>query len=139
MHEDQTRTGGVKKRVFSRRIRIQGPHDGDLRSEKQVRIESDAIMTGDIVAPQVVVRGLVSGRVLALELLVEEKGQVWGDVWTRSLQVKPGGRVRGWVSELTEPLAEVLVSGQPIPEHIRPDSEDGDAVNISHLYKPGSA
>jgi chromosome segregation ATPase len=89
-------------------------------------------VTGDIIAPQVVIRGLVSGRVLALELIVEDKGQIWGDVWARSLQIKPGGRVRGWVSELTAPLADALESGKPIPEQISPETED-EPADIAHL------
>jgi len=105
-------------RVLGRVEKIRGLHEGELRRDGRVSIEADAVVSGDLVAAQVTVRGLVRGRVVAFDLVLESGGQIWGDVWVETLQQKSGGRMRGWVSELTPPFAAVLESGQPIPDYL---------------------
>lgn len=122
----QASQGGLIGRARGRGRKLRGRHEGPVRSGGRVTVESDAVLLGDVMAPQVLVRGLVRGRVVSGALTVENGGEVWGDVWTESLQQKAGGSVRGWVSPLTPSLVEALESDGPIP----PDLEVSPAEEI---------
>lgn len=107
-------------RVRVRGRKIRGRHEGPVHSGGRVTVERDAVVLGDVVAPQVVTRGSIRGRVVSGSLTVENGGEVWGDVWTESLQQKAGGTVRGWVSPLTNALIEVLESDGSLPVDLDP-------------------
>lgn len=129
--KDQSSQAGLLGRVLGRVEKIRGLHEGELRRDGRVSIEADAVVSGDLVAAQVTVRGLVRGRVVAFDLVLESGGQIWGDVWVETLQQKSGGRMRGWVSELTPPFTAVLESGQPIPDYLSTAPPE-ETVFVSH-------
>lgn len=78
---------------------IQGRVEGRIQSEATVIIDSSATMEGDIIANQVIVKGIVVGDIQAVEgIEVTATGQVAGDLKTRRLALRPGGRVSGNVA-----------------------------------------
>ncbi len=113
-------------------ITVRGRHEGDVRATRRARVAAGAVATGDLVAPRVVVRGVVHGRVLARELRVERGGEVLGDVWVESCHVKRGGRVHGWVMRPEAPLDELLAAENPWPQAATPDPEaiQGDTNRV---------
>ena len=122
----QASQGGLMARIRGRGRKIRGRHEGPVRSGGRVTVESDATVLGDVMAPQVVARGQIRGRVISGSLTVKEGGQVWGDVWTESVRQKPGGTIRGWISPLTAPLMDALESDAPIPSDLGPSPGEGD-------------
>ena len=104
---------------------------GDVHNEKTVHVSEGASVAGDIFAPRVVVSGLAYGFVMCRELIVEPKGQVWGDVLTVSHQVLPGGKIHGWISTLDEGTVDLLMTGELVPSDIvlnPPELPDGQAI-----------
>src|SRR5262245_41953462 len=71
---------------------------GRIQSEATVVIETQAIIEGEIVARHVLVKGIVVGDVSGVEgIEVAPSGQVLGDLRTRRLALRAGGRVNGAV------------------------------------------
>jgi chromosome segregation ATPase/cytoskeletal protein CcmA (bactofilin family) len=91
---------------------IPGYHVGEVFSDVPVSVAATAAVAGDIIAPKVVVNGLVYGCIVAWEVAVMEEGQVWGDIHAAHLTVVAGGKVQGWTSTLTEENYQALLSGQ---------------------------
>ena len=70
------------------------------------------MVAGNIVAPRVVVAGMLYGHVVTGEATVRSKGQVWGDIHACAVQVEAGGVVHGWLSKLTETQLAGLLAGE---------------------------
>ncbi len=80
-------------------LAIFGRVEGRIQSEATVVVEGSAIIEGDITAAYVVVRGLVVGDIAGVEgVEVAPGAQVAGDIRTRRLTLRAGGRVAGTVS-----------------------------------------
>jgi chemotaxis protein MotB len=134
VRKGQTAQGGLIGRARRRGRKISGRHEGPVRSGGRVTVEGGAVVLGDVMAPQVVVKGLIRGRVVSGTLTVEDGGEVWGDAWAESVRQKPGGMLRGWISPLTLALREALESDGPMP----PELELGPAVETdSPSHDPG--
>jgi len=77
---------------------IQGRVEGKILSDATLVIDASAIIEGEILARHVIVRGVVIGDVSAVEQIeVAPSGQILGDLRTRRLALKAGGRVSGLV------------------------------------------
>lgn len=85
---------------------------GDLQTAQGVYILPQAAVVGDIQAPKVIVAGLVYGYITADEVIVEEGGQVWGDVLTTAFHLEAGGKVHGWISSPDEVMSAVPLDGE---------------------------
>jgi cytoskeletal protein CcmA (bactofilin family) len=85
---------------------------GDIREERLVQIETGAAVAGNVVAPRVIISGLVYGSVTAREIRVEGSGQIWGDVYVAALELAPGGKLHGWVTTLDGGTVDLLRSGE---------------------------
>jgi cytoskeletal protein CcmA (bactofilin family) len=78
---------------------ILGRVEGRIQSEATVVVESGAIIEGDITASHVIVRGVVVGDLQGVEgVEVGPAAQVAGDIRTRRLTLRAGGRVAGTVA-----------------------------------------
>jgi chromosome segregation ATPase/cytoskeletal protein CcmA (bactofilin family) len=93
-------------------LEIPGYQVGDVVSAQPVHIATTAAVAGDIIAPKVIVEGLLFGSVGAWEVSVAEAGCIWGDVYAGTFQVEPGGKVHGWVSTVDEQAYQTLLNGQ---------------------------
>jgi len=77
---------------------VQGRVEGKILSEATLVVDTQAIIEGEILARNVVIRGVVVGDVSGVEgIEVAPSGQVLGDLKTRRLTLKAGGRVSGLV------------------------------------------
>lgn len=75
---------------------VQGRVEGRIQSEATVVIETNAIVEAEILARHVLVKGIVIGDVSGVEgIEIAPSGQVLGDLRTRRLALRPGGRVLG--------------------------------------------
>ncbi|MEJ2747666.1 MAG: polymer-forming cytoskeletal protein [Anaerolineae bacterium] len=100
-----------RRRIFSLRKReqqIRGHHTGHIQSNEPVVIERDAVINGDVSAPQIRVEGLLNGTAVTYDLTVTSSGQIWGDVMAAQLQMEPGSRIQGWISSISpdDPLPD---------------------------------
>jgi cytoskeletal protein CcmA (bactofilin family) len=77
-------------------IRVDGEIQGDIISRGNVTIGSNGEVNGQVDADVISVGGNVSGTVKAKNRLVlEEKGNIKGDIFTKSLIVKEGAQFDG--------------------------------------------
>lgn len=117
-------------------LHVEEYHVGDIRSEKPVVVAST--VAGNILAPKVVVAGLLYGVVAALEVIVEENGQVWGDVYAHSVRLAAGGKVHGWISTLDKEIYQSLRNGDShLPDPSVPPNMQLPAELESSLNKGG--
>ena len=85
---------------------------GDIQTEKTVYVANMAAVAGDILAPRVIIAGIVYGSIVGREVLIQDSGQVWGDVHAVAMEIAPSGRIQGWVSSLDEGTVDLLRSGE---------------------------
>ena len=81
---------------------LEGYSAGRVREPIPVRVAPDTAVVSDIIAPQVVVEGLVHGFIIARELFIAATGRVWGDVYTTAVTIAPQGQLNGWLSTIDE-------------------------------------
>jgi cytoskeletal protein CcmA (bactofilin family) len=100
------------KRRKSDLLEIEEYHIGSIRAESPVVVSSGAILAGDVLAPEVVVSGLVYGYVACRRLSVLPGGHIWGDVYLSSLEMAPEGKINGWISTLDAGTVDLLRAGE---------------------------
>jgi cytoskeletal protein CcmA (bactofilin family) len=77
-------------------IRVEGEIQGDLTSQGNVVIGANGEVNGQINADMISVGGTVTGTVKAKNrLTIEEKGNLNGDIFTKSLVIKEGAKFEG--------------------------------------------
>ncbi len=77
-------------------IRVEGEIQGDLTSQGNVVIGANGEVNGQINADVISIGGSVTGTVKAKnKLTIEEKGNLNGDIFTKSLVVKEGAKFDG--------------------------------------------
>lgn len=96
-------------------LEISGYHAGDIQSEEPVLIKEGATVVGNVFAPQVAVEGLLNGSLIARKTAVSANGQIWGDIYTLSLDMAPGSKVQGWITTLDEDNYPKLHKNGTIP------------------------
>ena len=109
-----------------------GSHYGDVRSDIPIAILPEARVMGNVFAPKILVEGMLYGSAVALEITIEAEGQIWGDAYSGRLQVEPGGRLQGWVSNLDKTVYEAIQV-----EGLIPDELQDHTIDLSEL--PGEA
>ncbi|NHZ72583.1 MAG: hypothetical protein GWP17_05830, partial [Aquificales bacterium] len=100
-----------------------GYHVGDIHESQPIAIPSGSTVVGNVVAPQIMVLGLLSGTAVGRDVVVSSGGAVWGDVYAAHFQLESGGKVRGWVNSLTEAELKDLLA---IPTTSTPSLDNGD-------------
>lgn len=93
-------------------LEIKGYKLGDIQTELDVYITKKAAVAGNVLAPRVIVAGIIYGFVVSREVIVESMGQIWGDVHSVALKVATGGKLHGWMSTLDEGTVDLLRSGE---------------------------
>jgi len=80
-------------------LSIAGRVQGRIDSEAGVIIEAGAIVEADIRAKELIVRGVLIGTSQVVDQVeITANGQVVGDIHTRRLQLRAGGRVQGEIA-----------------------------------------
>lgn len=77
-------------------IRVEGEIQGDIESQGNVVIGGNGEVNGQVNADIISIGGNVTGTVKAkTRLTIEEKGNLNGDIFTKSLVVKEGAKFDG--------------------------------------------
>ena len=83
-------------------LEITKHHQGDINTLQAVLVTAGANVTGNIIAPQLLIAGVVHGTAVSMDTTINEKGQVWGDIYTNQLNIKPSGEITGRIYSLTQ-------------------------------------
>lgn len=88
VEDDISFTGNIKiKKTFM----IRGKVNGNIDSEGDLVIDTDAIVNANIVAERVLIRGKVKGNVIGNKLIfVTASGTLDGDITTAKVVLEPG-------------------------------------------------
>ena len=92
-------SNGVKidgKLTSSGNIRVEGEIEGDISSQRNIVVGEGGKVNGQINADSITIGGKVSGTVRANEkLLLDPKGYLKGDIFTKILVIEAGARFDG--------------------------------------------
>jgi len=107
--------------VSQNKVRIEGRIRADVHA-REVVIEKDASVTGEVWAERVDVMGEVNGSVIAVALKLHDSANVKGGIMHQKLSIAEGAKFDGAVQLIRDPRelmptldAEVLASGRPEP------------------------
>ncbi len=108
--EAKTRWG-----IFRRRKTV---HDeinefriGDLNSNGEVILGPNGAIAGNVSARSIRIKGTIFGSVTAPEIIIDQSGQVWGDVFASTLMITVNAKVHGWISTFDVGTLELIQSG----------------------------
>lgn len=107
---------------------VQGRVEGRILSDATLIVDASAIVEGEILARHVIVRGVVVGDISGVEQIeVSASGQVLGDLKTRRLALKAGGRVSGLVHTGVEVAAHSAATNRQNAANWRPAARPATA------------
>jgi len=76
---------------FSGELTFEGKIDGEIQTEGTLNLGDSAVVTGNINAQSVVVRGKVNGNISAKEKIdIKTKAELFGDIRAAKLSVEEG-------------------------------------------------
>lgn len=105
-------------------LHVDGRIDGHVRCTNLCQSES-GVITGNIVADEARVGGLVEGTVSARTVLIEASGRVAGDVAYDTISIAAGAQVEGRLarrSALAEGVDDLLVATRAKPKRHAADA-----------------
>lgn len=84
---------------------------GDLNSTKDVVIGVNGAVAGNVSAQSIRIMGTIFGSVTAPEIVIDQGGQVWGDIFATTLMITVDAKVHGWLSTFDVGTLELIQSG----------------------------
>ncbi len=84
-------------------IQIEGNVEGDIRAHL-LTVGETAVVTGEVMADDVVVNGHVIGRVRGLKVRLTSTARVEGDIIHKTIAIESGAHFEGSVSRREDPL-----------------------------------
>jgi len=107
--------------VSQNKVRIEGKIRADVHA-REVVIDKEASVTGEVWAERVDVMGEVNGSVIAVALKLHDSANVKGGVMHQKLSIAEGAKFDGAVQLIRDPRelmpipdADALASGRPEP------------------------
>jgi len=101
--------------IFRRRKSVQDEINefriGDLNSKDEVILGPKGAIAGNVSARSIRVKGTIFGSVTAPEIVIDQSGQVWGDVFASALMITVNAKVHGWISTFEVGTLELIQSG----------------------------
>jgi chromosome segregation ATPase len=88
-----------------------GYYVGDIYENQPVAIPPGATIVGQVTAPQIMVLGVLAGSAVGRDVVISDKGQIWGDIFAVHFHMESGGKIRGWVNSITETEFTDLADG----------------------------
>lgn len=108
--------------AFSGRLHVDGSVEGALHGEGEnavLTLSNNAKVVGEIVAPHVVINGLVNGDVTATQRLELASGaRVEGNVYYKVMEMSAGAEINGKIVHRADPPKQL-----PRPESVKDDDE----------------
>jgi cytoskeletal protein CcmA (bactofilin family) len=101
--EDLTITGNVTSKG---EIQVDGQIEGDIRCGSLL-VGDKSLVTGNVVAEDVVVRGRIVGSITGLRITLQAQSHVEGDIVHQSLAIEQGAFFEGKSRRSDDPLAEI--------------------------------
>ena len=112
---------------FAGELTFEGKLDGEVQTDGLLNLGDTAVITGNINAQSVVVRGKVNGNINAKEKIeIKAKAELFGDIRATKLVVEEGVTFVGKTEVNPNKVA-------PTPPPVRP----GETVKPSDPAKPG--
>ena len=84
-------------------LQIEGRVDGDIRAHL-LTIGENAVITGEVVAEDVVVNGHVIGRIRGQKVRLTATGRVEGDILHKTIAIEAGAHFEGSVQRAEDPI-----------------------------------
>jgi hypothetical protein len=101
--------------IFRRRKSVQDEINefriGDLNSKDEVILGPNGAIAGNVSARSIRIKGTIFGSVTAPEIIIDQSGQVWGDVFASALMITVNAKVHGWISTFDVGTLELIQSG----------------------------
>jgi len=128
-----------------------GYHVGDIHETQPIAIPAGSTVVGNVLAPQIMVLGLLSGSAIGQDVVISAGGAVWGDVYAAHFQLESGGKVRGWINSITESELNDLLAENKVtiplengdsPSGLKPEHStilDRDRLNALHQLQTETA
>jgi cytoskeletal protein CcmA (bactofilin family) len=102
---------------FSGELTFEGKLDGEIQTDGTLNLGDTAVITGNINAQSVVVRGKVNGNITAKEKIdIKSKAEIFGDIRAAKLAVEEGVTFVGKTEvnpNTVSPTAPVVRPGEP--------------------------
>lgn len=113
---------------FSGGLRIDGHVKGNISggtdNSSMLILSEHAVVTGDVTVPHMIVNGVVKGNVRAVEHLeLQEKAEIQGDIYYKSLQMALGARINGKLIHESE--AKTVSHLKPVEGFRKPNDAAG--------------
>ena len=81
---------------FTKPLKIKGNISGQINSECDLVIASDAVVKADIYADRILIRGSVEGNIVGNSMVfVTSNGSVTGDITSKQVVLEPGSSFSG--------------------------------------------
>jgi cytoskeletal protein CcmA (bactofilin family) len=99
---DLTVTGNV---VTTGDMQVEGIIEGDIRAH-MLTVGEGAVISGEIVADDIVIHGHIKGRVRGLKVRLTSTSKVEGDIIHKTIAIEAGAHFEGSVQRRDDPLGE---------------------------------
>lgn len=104
---------------------VEGHIEGDLLCDECVKIEHSGRVNGEIRGQQVVINGVVEGRVYANSITILAQGKVVGDIFADELSIEKGGVFTGMSSILQPENVPQVEHKREKPDKARAEADKG--------------
>lgn len=120
-------------------IVIEGRLKGNIRSSRQVRIESGGVTEGNIYAQHIVVNGYVLGDLHAEAVTLQSEGRIEGAIFAGELVIEKGGCFTGHseMKKNTEKPTAVATIKPAVTTASKTSSEAPATSPVAELTQPG--
>jgi cytoskeletal protein CcmA (bactofilin family) len=119
-------TGNI---VWDGPMQVYGHIEGEMRAT-EVLVGDSALVDGNIVAQELVVRGKVKGTIRAVRVKLQGNGTVEGDIFHRSLSIEEHALFEGSSRRVENPLEQTAAA-------LRPSGTQGKSMATPNLHALG--
>jgi cytoskeletal protein CcmA (bactofilin family) len=103
-------------------MQVEGTIEGDIRAH-MLTVGESAVISGEIVADDIVIHGHIKGRVRGLKVRLTSTSKVEGDIIHKTIAIEAGAHFEGSVQRRDDPLGEA----RPAPVSPRAPKPSADA------------
>jgi cytoskeletal protein CcmA (bactofilin family) len=119
-------------------IQIDGTVDGDVAAHL-LTVGEKAKIAGEVVADEIIVRGLVQGRIRARRVQLSKTARVRGDIWHELLAIDSGAFVEGHCKRTDKPTDTIDTKINVIKSPARTEVAAANAARAQKTAKKPAA